>query len=197
MYAQLYHRHSEKSYIHTNWEMSQDRPNTGWEWHQEAFDIWEMHIGTGSMACWASWWFWRSWFTWIGWLLWPPQLTLARISEWMYSIVVMVVVEVEGMICLLLIDTYSILLNTNLILFNVYSMLFNPYSKLFDTYPMLFNTYSMVLDVTVPTQLIQMSHVTMPPVCMKICPWHRSLAWYLNPFEKLQKSLKIDDNLIK
>jgi hypothetical protein len=124
--------------------------------------------------------------TWIGWLLWPHS-TLAGISEWLYSIVVMVVVEVEGLICLPLIDTYSTL-------FNVYSVLFNPYSKLFDTYSKLFNTYSMLLNVTVPTQLIKMSHVTTPPVCIKFHPCQRSLAWYLNPFEKLQKPLKIQSN---
>jgi hypothetical protein len=71
-----------------------------------------------------------------------------------------VVVEAEGMICLPLIDTYSILLDIYLTLFDICSMLVNPYSKLFNTYSTLFNTHSMLLDVAVPIKSIKTSQVT-------------------------------------
>jgi hypothetical protein len=84
--------------------------------------------------------------------------------------------QAEGMMCLPLIDIYSILLDTYLTLFNIYSMLINPYSKLFDAYSTLFDTHSMLLDITVPTKSIKMSQVTTPPVHMKFHPGHRSLT---------------------
>jgi hypothetical protein len=51
--------------------------------HQEAFEIREMHIGTGSMACWASWWLWKSDFEGVGFYLdWLAVMTTPFDSGW-------------------------------------------------------------------------------------------------------------------